>query len=846
MYYKFLKNDILNPLRKGLINDSVIKGTAFSDKNSFLIESNYESVLDFLTFLGSEEDNIFILNGFSGSGKSALIDFGKNFLDENVLFFRFNCFEATTLDDVLLSLFTDFIDYHNKRKIFLPKVDSNIFSDKVNAFIKASNSPIIMVIDSFDALNSSEENKKDVINFINHLGNFDKIKLVVSSRNFDEELLSSNFKIANSIMKLFNNDEFKNLLEVNNISANFFRMEELYKKTRGHYLYISMALNILLTLNISIDNLLDEFSKKDMPFYDFLTFKLLSFIPDSFLRGLWLMSLIRQGLSEKFLSDKDFFTKEDIAYLESRMLLSRESGLIYVKDYIKESAVESIDLVAKVKIHKYLADLYDSELPKKPSERELLISRATMRREVEYHKKIVEDSNLPKQTSKKGPVDNIDFNYLSYSKTVGHEWVPPAKTEYEIKNVPEIHLKPNKSKILELSKEELALLNSSKDEDITKYLTENETLLELESNAVKEDLKSSKEAASKKETMEELIKDAQMYEKEFDLESAVFYYKKALTHNDDLLFDLKKPLIMTKLAICYKKLHDTDLAIRYFEDVYEIYKEKEPVKANYILLSIAQIYNETYKYSLARNIYEKILSSTAKKPSTLLIRTYLDIADIEDNNSNVEKAVDYCEKALLELNKIDDVKLSGEVYFKYALFLDDMGKVDDAVKFYQKCIGVSEDVSLNRFVSSSYSNLASIYSEQNNHQTAIRYYELAIEADIKLNNFEGLYFGYSKLAQINQSKNSSLALEYLVKAMGAAKRLDDSFYLASAYLDLGDFYYNRKIDDKALKSYLSAKKLVVKQSNEENVQKVNTRINDLKVRLGNVKFTQLINEFKRK
>lgn len=845
MYYKFLKNDILNFLRKGLITSSAIKEITSNDKNGFLIESNIESVLDFLTFFDSEDD-VFILNGFSGSGKSVLIDFIREFLDEDILFFKFNCFEATTLDDVLLNLYTDFIDYHNSRKIFLPKVDSTIFSDKVNAFIKASNSPIVLVIDSFEVLNSSEENKKDIINFINYLSNYDKIKLVISARNFDEELLSKDFKIANSIMKLVNNEEFKILFDSNKIFANFFRMEELYKNTRGHYLYASMSLNILSTLNGSVENLLEEFSKKDMSFYDFLVFKLLSFIPDKFLRGLWLLALIRQGLSEKFLIDNHLFSKEDIVYLEDRMILTRESGLLYVKDYIKENIVESLDLVAKVKIHKYLSEVYDSQLPKKPSERDLLISRATMRREIDYHKKIVEDSNLAK-ASRNTAADNVDFSYLSYSKTVGHEWVPPAKTEYEIKNMPEVHLKPqHKSKILELSKEELALLNASKDEDIEKYLGDGGILLESESRTFKEESDAQVAATSKEETMEELLKDAQMYEKEFDFESAVFYYKKALSHKTDLLFDIKKPLILTKLAICYKKLHDTDVAIKYFEDVYEIYQEKEPVKANYILLSIAQIYNETYKYSLAKNIYERILSSTVKKPPSLLIRTFLDMADIEDNNANAEKALEYCEKALFELNKTDDVKLSGEVYFKYALFMDDMGKIEDAVKFYQKCIGVSEDVSLNRFVSSSYSNLASIYSEQNNPQTAIRYYELALEADKKLNNFEGLYFGYSKLAHINQAKNPSLALEYLVKAMGAARRLDDSFYSASAYLDLGDFYYNRKIDDKALKSYLSAKKLVAKQSNEENIQKVNTRINDLKVRLGNAKFTQLINEFKRK
>lgn len=838
MQYKFLNDNILGLMKNKQINESVLDNFVTEEKNLLLLYNSFESFLDLTQFLNTN-NNVFILNGFMGSGKSALIDLLPKILCQQVLLFNFNCFEATTLDDILLSLYTDFIDYHNKRKIFLPKTDSTIFSDKVNAFIKASPFPILFTIDSFEVLNKYPDKKTDIINFLNHLAKFDKIKIVISARNFDDELLASDTKLSNSIMRSLDGERFNNYLQKNGISANFFRAEELFKNTRGHYLYASMIVNILPILKITIDNLLEEYSKRNSTFYDFLVFKILTLVPDNFLKLLWFLSLIRHGVSEKFLIENDFATKEDIAYLESRMVLSREFGLLYLKDYIKTELSKTLELITKLKIHNFLEELYDSQLPKKPSERDLLISRATMRKEMEYHKKIVENSNL-QQHSKSGGADNIDFSYLSYSKTVGHEWNPP-KTTYEIKNVPEIKIIQPKNKRFELSKEELALLNSTSKED-----EDEESFIEEITSAQESVKEQSPKQVEVKETLEELIKDAQKFEKSFDLESAVLSYKKAISHSEDPLFEIKKPLILTKLAICYKKLHDSEKALKHFEDVYNIYAQKEPVKANYILLSIAQMHNETFKYTLAKNVYEKILSSNVKNPPSLLIRVFLDLADIEDNNSNVNKAIQYCEKALIELEKTDDLKLSGEVYFKYALLLDDTGKIDDAFKYYQKCIEVSEDVTINRYVSSAYSNLASIYSEQNNTAMAIKHYELAVDADKNLNNYEGLYFGYSKLAHIYQSRTPSKALEYLIKAMSAAKRLNDNFYCASAYLDLGDFYYNRKIDDKALKAYFLARKLILKQPNSENVQRVNTRINDLKVRLGTSKFSKLIDEFKTK
>ncbi len=421
--------------------------------------NNFNIFSDILGFL-NDDKNVFILNGFIGSGKSYFLNFTQNFLYSKVLVFKFNCYEATTLDDILLSFYTDFIDYHNKHKNTLPKVSSPVFSDKINAYIKSCINPILIIIDSFE--NLSDKNKIDVINFINYLAKFDKIKIFIGARNFDESFLSKDVKFSEDIMKILDKGFLNELLAQNEININFFKSEEIYKYSKGHYIYISIIIIILSVLKISVDNLFDEFSRKNTVFFDFLISKLLSLAPDSFLKPLWFLSVIRHGISEKFLIENNFISKEDIYYLEQKMILYREFDLLYLKDYIKNVLSKTLEPVTKVKIHNFYIHIYESQLPKKPSERDLLISRDTMRKELEYHKKFIENSKLINPQVHKTQVKEVDFSYLSYSKTVGHDWTFP-KNELEIKNVPAVKIKNASGEKFELSKEELALLNSSSD-----------------------------------------------------------------------------------------------------------------------------------------------------------------------------------------------------------------------------------------------------------------------------------------------------------------------------------------------------------------------------------------------
>ena len=185
MDYNFIK-DIYKTVIDGLkVDNSILESFICDRENSFILKHNIVALSQILSFLNSS-DNIFILNGFMGSGKTYVADCFLDFVDEDVLIFRNSYQEAINLDDVLLSMFRDFSIYHNEKKIILPKIESNIFSEKINAYVKYCNAPMLFVFDSFEINMRSKDTQKNILDFINYLSHFAKIKIIICSRSFKQ------------------------------------------------------------------------------------------------------------------------------------------------------------------------------------------------------------------------------------------------------------------------------------------------------------------------------------------------------------------------------------------------------------------------------------------------------------------------------------------------------------------------------------------------------------------------------------------------------------------------------------------------------------------------------------
>ncbi len=844
MDFNFIK-DIYKSVVNDLRADSSLLSSFVAERDSsFILNHNIDALAKLLKFLNSPDNNIFVLNGFMGSGKTSVADCLVDFINDNVLVFRNSYQEAINLDDILLSLFKEFTIYHNEKKVVLPKVETTIFSEKINTYIKYCDVPMIFIFDSLEINMRSKDTQKDILDFINYLSHFSKIKIIICSRTFKQDDLISSDSSENTQLLSLSSDEMYEYLEINNIKGSKYESEALYKMIRGHYLLLELSVLIMQILNISLTIFLSEYKKSAKNFLEFIISKVLSVSSERYIKPLLLLSTIRHGVSADFLINQNFVTEDEIIFLLEKHVLSEKNESYYLKDYIKNEFIKSVNIETKIKIHKYLTDVYEAELPLKPFERELFLSRLTMRQEIAFHKKRIE--TLEEEFEKSGVQKRSEtqgLTYLSYSRKSGFESGMENKKLVEKKYVKNIKPYNDKHKRFELSNEDSKLLNATKFQDtITKKLVDISNL-ELKAG---EKMQEKPNTNSIPQCLDDYIEIAQSCEETYNFSDAIMYYKKALTYTHDDLFKIKEPILYTKLAICYKKIQDVDNAVNYYEKVYQLYLNEDTDKANEVLLSIAQIYLEVYKIDKAKEVYNRILNSTITPSSEMVVRVYLELSEIEDNNLDIEAAAGYLKKALSTAEKTSNTKLLCECYFKYALLLDDSNNIDLALKYYLRCIQLSDNAEINTYLAPAYSNIAEISYDSKNNAAAKMYYELSINADKDKNNYEGLYYSYMKLAQISKTEGSNSVHDMLLNALSAAKKLDDTVYTVTIYIEMGDNYLLETEYKLALKSYVLALTFISSESGSELEEKIKTKINQIKNIIGDVEFIRLMNEIKKR
>ncbi len=845
MNYSFIKDNLKSIINGTRVDKSALEVFIAGKESSFILNHNIDAISSLLSFFNSQ-NNIFVLNGFMGAGKTYIADLLLDFIDEDVLVFKNSYQEAINPDDILLSLFKDFSIYHNDKKIELPKTETNVFSEKINAYIKYCNKPMIFIFDSFEINMKSKDTQKDILDFLNYLSHFEKIKIVICSRTFKVDDLISPIGASEYTLKSLLKDEAFEYLSQHEIIGTPFEKEELFKAIRGHYLLLELSVLIMKLTGQSLTLFSTDYKKSTKNFLEFLISKIIGFSSNKFTKLLIFLTVIRHGVTAEFLLLEGLCNFDDIDYLIQKHIICEKFGKYYLKDYLKNEYVKSVGLETRIKVHKYIIDLYESELPLKPFDRLLFLSRQTMRQEIAHHKSKIETlgDNLIKAGKSKLP-DTQDFNYLSYSRTSGYDNKIEKRKKLQERYANEIRKRDTKRK-LNFSTEDARLLNSLKQEDI---LSKN--LMELSNIGQDEITKAVSDSSddveiSVPDSLEDYINIAQDYENAYNYASAILYYKKALSYTLDIHFTEQEPIIYKKLAVCFKKIQDFDEAERTYEKAYNIYSTTSPNEANEVLLTSARMYLEAYKFDKAKEIYKKILYSPLGISSEMIVRVYLDLSELEDNNLNIESSIKYAQKALTEAEKVANIKLLSECYFKNAILHDDADNTELATKYYQRCVQCSNDSEINSYISLAYSNLAEISITNNNITAAKMYYELSIEADKKQNNNEGLYYSYTKLARLYKKENSEKAHELLLKALSCAKRFDDITYAVATYIEIGDNYLLAKDYKRAIKSYILAKRLIPEHTTEDLAEKINVRINKIKSLLGETIFSNIVEEIKKK
>lgn len=821
---KIEKSINIDYMEYNFIDDIIEKKTILkseSNINPFFLENNVNQIEQIIEFFRSKTP-LLLVSGFIGTGKNTVVKEALNYLSGNSIVISYNCFETTILDDILLSFFESFRKLCTQNIIQPPKLKSENFTQKINTYFQTIEKPIVIVINSFEEV--LKDNKQEILNFLKYLSNFQKIKIIITSRKFDLYDFENKFEYKKISILALEKGIFEKYLRANDIKNIGPLSDELYKHTRGYWFYTSLAIKIISLRKLSLVDFLAGFTKSLTSFNDFILREALSFVDPVSGHLFRFLTIMRHPVNIKLLKTLNLYNEEKIKFFIDNMLLAQDDESIYLQDYYKTIAENSIPDNIAIKLHKGCSELYSTQLPLKPLERDILVSRQTMRKEIEYHNMFVpKKPNL--NTKAVSGADIMEYGIQTQNTAQKEKTI--EQTPLEIKTEKENKLKQI-SFVFDSGENEMAIMNKIA-HSINTYIN-------------KQEQKEKEQAEIKNLKLIELLNLAKQKEQLFEYKKVIVIYNRALELNSDDDYYTFLPTIYTKLAEAYKNLSDWFNALKYNELALDFYKSSGDLeKINEIKYELANIYYITFKHEKTTELIDEILESGVLN-KTLEVKTYLLLANISEAKSNTSISFEYYKHAIDIADLTVEKPILSELFFKYALMLDEQDKPELAIQFYKKCVNIDSNPKVNTYLSSALTNIAAIYEEVNKTEFATRYYQEALKLDEKTSNYNGIYLSSIKLAEIFIKKEPEKALEFLKQAKTSAIQLKESFYIASADIALGDFYYNKKQNKKAMEHYILAYKLAKNSFSKDNILKIEMRISDIKLRVGESSFDILAKE----
>lgn len=339
------------------------------------------------------------------------------------------------------------------------------------------------------------------------------------------------------------------------------------------------------------------------------------------------------------------------------------------------------------------------------------------------------------------------------------------------------------------------------------------------------------------EGLESKLQTARKLHEEKKNTEAIELYSKIL--EDEKIDVQTKNEVRLALAKVYKEIGSYSKAVYYLERIETYYKKNnEVINLNYLYYELTDIYFLMYKCERAIKTIKKVIYSV-DTPQSLMVASCTLLGNIYTSQNNPNEAYSYYKKALESLDENTSEETLSELYFKYALASDDRGDEKTAFEYYTKCITLNED---NPYKSLAYSNMGACYFDNNNLADAIDCLKKAYDIEKRNNDYDGIYYNASQLAEVLVAMHDKNALNYLIEAKQSAEFLDEGYYIMESCVALGDYYYNdSSLAKKALKEYFEAKRIAVAIG--DDVEKIDNRIKDMKLRMSKEEFSEIENKY---
>ena len=238
------------------------------------------------------------------------------------------------------------------------------------------------------------------------------------------------------------------------------------------------------------------------------------------------------------------------------------------------------------------------------------------------------------------------------------------------------------------------------------------------------------------------------------------FFKGAITHlgfAEDLLtegqiedMDVHKDLY-SNMAYSYMKLNDSEKSLYYINKISDIEMQNNIKDEIDMLLLKANNFLKVGKYDDSKECFKRALELLEEEENKSgIANVYLRISDIYKNLGNIDKVLEYSQKAY-DINKNSEDKIT----------IKSLSKIVDA------------------------------YIENKDFEEAKKYCKVALALAIKSKNKCNEYKALKLYSKIHKAQNENTsAIEYLYKCANIVSELGDTKTLAELYIELGELYSN--------------------------------------------------------
>lgn len=314
------------------------------------------------------------------------------------------------------------------------------------------------------------------------------------------------------------------------------------------------------------------------------------------------------------------------------------------------------------------------------------------------------------------------------------------------------------------------------------------------------------------------------------IDSAVFYYEKALTYDVEKFPNLKYDIVY-HLAKVYAYTGKLEKAEKLFQETLTYYLSEDKHQFSvetYIELGL--IKTREAKYDLAIGYYDKALALSKKINDEILTNTILlEFSSVLKQNKEYDKALKYLEESLAFFKKRNDIEAIVVAQTRMGIALGEQKKHQEAIKVFLEALEYAKkSINKDHWTLLIYQNIAPQYASVGKYDSSILYSQKAIDywnqkpdGEIRVSSaYLNIAFAY------NQKKEYKKAEQSILKAIDISEKNNLTEMKIIMYKALAENYELQKNYRKALVYYQRHKAI---NDSVFSVQK-NKTINELQVK----------------